>query len=157
MGTNLGDKKENLTRAINEIKKIGEVLACSSVYETEPVGFVNQPFFYNQVIEVQATVPPQELLVVLKNIEQKMGRVSTMRNGPRIIDCDMLYYGNVTLKTDVLTIPHPRAAERAFVLIPLSDIAPEFVDPQKKKQIREMVEGLSKEERNKVKQLYRHA
>ncbi len=157
MGKNLGDKKENLTRAINEIKKIGEVLACSSVYETEPVGFVNQPFFYNQVIEVQATVPPQELLVVLKNIEQKMGRVSTMRNGPRIIDCDMLYYGNVTLKTDVLTIPHPRAAERAFVLIPLSDIAPEFVDPQKKKQIREMVEGLSKEERNKVKQLYRHA
>lgn len=156
MGTNLGDKKENLTRVIDEINKIAEVLVCSSVYETKPIGIANQSLFYNQVIEVQTVLNPEKLLIALKHIEQKMGRVSTIRNGPRIIDCDILYYGNVIISTDVLTIPHPHAAERAFVLIPLSDIAPAFVDPVKKRQIRELVQKLSREEKDKVKQLDKH-
>lgn len=157
VGTNLGNKKENLTRAIAEIKKIGEVLACSPVYETEPVGFVNQQFFYNQVLEIQTRLHPQEFLHALKEIEKSMGRVPTTINGPRIIDCDILYYGNLIMKTDILTIPHPRAAERAFVLVPLCAIAPEFMDPVQEKQVHELLKDLPEERRRKVKQLYKHA
>ena len=104
LGTNLGNKKENLKHAIEEIKKVAEVLACSLIYETEPVGLANQPLFYNQMLEIRTLLNPEALLLVLKDIEKNMGRVSTIRNGPRIIDCDILYYGKKVMQTEALEI-----------------------------------------------------
>src|SRR3989338_6262343 len=153
LGTNLGNKEENLKHAIEEIKKVAEVLVCSPVYETEPIGLANQPLFYNQIIEIRTTLNPEALLVALKDIEKNMGRVSTIRNGPRSIDCDILYYENRIVETEILLIPHPRAAERAFVLVPLANIAPEFQDPIQKKSIQQLVKELPEEEKRKVKQI----
>src|SRR3989338_1910998 len=153
LGTNLGDKEENLKHAIEEIKKVAEVLLCSPLYETEPIGLANQPLFYNQVLEIRTTLNPEALLLALKDIEKKLVRVPTIRNGPRSIDCDILYYENRIMKTESLSIPHLRAAERAFVLVPLCDVAPEFLDPIQKKTIHELVEELQEEEKKKVMQL----
>ncbi len=153
LGTNLGNKEENLKHAIEEIKKVAEVLLCSPVYETEPIGLANQPLFYNQVLEIRTPLNPEALLVALKDIEKKLGRVPTIRNGPRTIDCDILYYEKRIVETETLVIPHPRAAERAFVLVPLANIAPEFLDPVQKKKIRELVKELPEEEKKKVRQI----
>src|SRR3989338_10875724 len=102
LGTNLGNKEKNLKHAIEEIKKVAEVLVCSSLYETEPIGLANQPLFYNQIIEIRTMLSPEALLVALKDIEKKLGRVPTIRNGPRIIDCDILYYGKKVMQTEAL-------------------------------------------------------
>ncbi len=153
VGTNLGNKEQNLNRAMEEIRKIAKVLVCSPVYETEPIGLADQPLFYNQVIEIRTALTPEKLLVALKTIERKMGRVPTIRNGPRIIDCDILYYKDIIVETETLVIPHPRAAERAFVLVPLANIAPEFLDPIQKKSIQQLVKELPEEDKRKVKQI----
>ena len=153
LGTNIGNKEENLKNTIDEIKKVAEVLVCSAIYETEPIGLANQPLFYNQVLEIHTLLNPEALLVALKDIEKRLGRVPTVRNGPRSIDADILYYNNVIMKTESLSIPHLRATERAFVLVPLHDIAAEFIDSVKKKTIHELVEELPEEEKRKVKQI----
>jgi 2-amino-4-hydroxy-6-hydroxymethyldihydropteridine diphosphokinase len=106
-----------------------EVLKVSSTYETEPVGYTEQPDFKNAVVMVSTTLQPRELLEVVLGIEQKMGRVRTIRWGPRVIDIDILLYDDKEIDEEGLQIPHPRMMERRFVLEPLAEIAPELVLP----------------------------
>src|SRR3989338_1126455 len=149
LGTNLGDRKQNLKRAILEIKKVAEIIAVSPIYETEPFGIIEQPLFYNQAIEIKTTLSPQELLRALQGIEIHMGRVRIIRHGQRIIDLDILYYDDIVLKTEELTIPHPGAAIRPTVLLPLSTIAPYFIDPVLQKSIDILVLLIKQDEKEK--------
>lgn len=126
LGSNLGNREENLEKAISEISKFAKVVLKSSVYESEPVGYANQEDFLNMVIEIESELAPRELLSKLLQAESNLGRVRTIKNGPRTIDIDILLYGNLALNEDNLIIPHPRMNERNFVLIPLGEIAPEL-------------------------------
>ncbi|MGB7294953.1 MAG: 2-amino-4-hydroxy-6-hydroxymethyldihydropteridine diphosphokinase [Candidatus Aminicenantales bacterium] len=131
LGSNLGDKRENLLRAMDALEKEArvKVVNTSSIYSTKPVGDVAQPWFCNQVIEVETALSPGDLLVLVKKLEREMGRRPALQNGPRTIDIDILLAGNRIIATSRLVIPHPRMAERNFVLIPLKEIAPQAVHP----------------------------
>ena len=129
LGTNLGERFENLARARALLAERVVVKAVSSVYETKPWGYLDQPDFLNQVIEVETDLTPTKLLNLLKRVEKKMGRERNFRNGPRLIDLDILLFGDRVLHTARLNIPHPQITERAFVLVPLAEIAPELVHP----------------------------
>lgn len=137
LGSNLGNRQTNLDQAlklIGERMRLGKV---SSIYDTEPVGLTNQPRFLNLACEVFTRLSPEGLLALLKGIELKMGRYS--RTGePRIIDIDIVIFGDQVINTPNLVIPHPRMHERAFVLIPLTEIAPDVVHPVLKKTIKEL-------------------
>ena len=139
LGGNIGDRKRNLARARAKIIKKGiKIRASSALYETEPVGFSAQPWFLNQVIEIESRLSPQELLMLVKDIEKGMGRRTVAPNGPRIIDIDILLAEDTVIRTRELIVPHPRLAERNFVLAPLAEIAPEAVHPVLKKTILEL-------------------
>ena len=129
LGTNLGDRLANLAHARKWMMKKIKVKAESSIYETEPWGVTDQPRFLNQVVEGQTSLSPEELLHFLKQIEIEMGRVKTIRFGPRLIDLDILLMGSLVYDSPDLTIPHPRMTERAFVMVPLAEIAPNLVIP----------------------------
>lgn len=137
LGSNLGNRQENLDRALkmlSERMRIGEV---SSIYDTEPVGPIDQPRFLNLAVEAFTNLKPEGLLAMAKAIEQKMGRYS--RTGePRIIDIDILLYGDQVVDTPDLVIPHPRMAERSFVLVPMAEIAPDVIHPVLKKTVKEL-------------------
>ncbi|HLF18489.1 MAG TPA: 2-amino-4-hydroxy-6-hydroxymethyldihydropteridine diphosphokinase [Candidatus Omnitrophota bacterium] len=125
LGSNLGNRQENLTKAIALLKEKGiTVLAHSSVIETDPVGGPPQGKYLNAVIQISTHLSANELLSVCQSVEKQMGRVKTVPNGPRTIDIDILLYDNVVLTSASLTIPHPRMFERAFVMMPLKEIAP---------------------------------
>lgn len=128
MGSNIGDREEYLLSAFNKVRRLQgtEVTAVSSLYETEPVGYIDQPPFLNAVISIRSELEPLELLDRLQSIESSLGRQRTIRWGPRTIDLDILFCDKGIIQTERLTIPHPRAKERSFVMIPLSEIAPEF-------------------------------
>ncbi len=131
LGSNLGDREKNLTRALSLLSQEVKLERVSSIYETEPVGYKEQPFFLNLVCRITTNLDPGELLHLAKNIENKMGRIpSGQINSPRPIDIDILFYNNKIMKTQDLTIPHPRLADRAFVLIPLAEIAPKLIHPK---------------------------
>lgn len=129
LGSNLGDRLANLRKAIATLPPQVQPEVQSSVYETEPWGYSDQPAFLNQVIKGETSLDPIDLLTFLKATEVTMGRQETFRFGPRLIDVDILFYDDLVIKTPDLTIPHPRIAERAFVLVPLAEIAPEFCHP----------------------------
>ena len=129
LGTNLGDRQANLKIAKGHLSAGIEIMKESSIYETDPWGFSNQPKFLNQVIRVRTDFNPFVLLWQLKRIERKMGRVKTFRNGPRLIDLDILFFEQRVIQKFYLQIPHPRLQERAFVLIPLVEIAPDLTHP----------------------------
>lgn len=129
LGTNLGRRLENLRRALQALAPEVAVQAISSIYETEPAYVLDQPRFYNLALRAETTLPPMAVLQLLKGLEQKLGRVATERFGPRLIDLDLLFYEDLVLETPELTIPHPRLHERAFVLVPLAEIAPELKHP----------------------------
>lgn len=136
LGSNIGDRKRNLARARRLLAKNGvAVLKASSVYRTEPVDVSDQPWFYNQTLEVRTGRTPFELLALAKSIEAALGRVPTVKKGPRTIDIDILLAEDTVLKTPQLTIPHPRLAVRNFVLVPLNEIAPRAVHPVLRKSI----------------------
>lgn len=142
LGTNLGDKEDNLERALFLLSEKVTIIKRSSYYETEPVGFQDQPWFLNIVVEGETNLSPQELLIFIKDIERNMKRVKTFVNGPRIIDVDILLYDNIRMETDSLTIPHPRMFSRAFVIVPLSEIAPDLIlSGQKLQDILKMLHG----------------
>lgn len=145
LGSNLGDRQENLRQAIAALPPQMEVKAKSHVYETPPWGYEEQAKFYNQAIQVETYVQPEPLLKHLKRLEVALGRQATFQNGPRLIDIDILFYDNLVWNSPLLTIPHPRLHERGFVLLPLLDIAPELVHPVLKKSIRELVASCSLE------------
>ena len=129
LGTNLGDRAQNLAYARELLLRRVKITRFSSVYETEPWGVTDQPKFYNQVVEAQTDLKPKALLRFLKEIEKDMGRKTSVRYGPRLIDLDILLYGMQQVNTPDLVIPHPRLVERAFVLVPLTEIAPSVVIP----------------------------
>jgi 2-amino-4-hydroxy-6-hydroxymethyldihydropteridine diphosphokinase len=127
LGTNIGDTEKNLEQALLCLSENITILKKSSVYETEPVGFKDQPWFLNMVIEAETNLPPNELLLFTQSVERGMKRVKTIVNGPRIIDIDILLYGGERIDAAGLKIPHPRMRERAFVMVPLFEISPELV------------------------------
>ena len=130
LGSNLGDRLAILNQAVAHLAALGSVTATSAIYETDPVGFVDQPSFLNAVVCLQTTLAPADLLANLLRIEQEMGRVRTFPNAPRIIDLDLLLVGDVVIHTARLMVPHPAMHERAFVLVPLADIAPDLMHPE---------------------------
>jgi len=143
IGSNLGDRKDNCRKAIKLLKENGiAVKKQSSMHETEPWGIKDQPKFINMAIEVETDKKPEELLRILKEIEKEIGRKETVKWGPRVIDLDILFYDDLILKTPDLEIPHPLMHERAFILKPLCEIAPDKKHPITGKTVREMLENL---------------
>ena len=139
LGTNLGDRLANLRAAIKALSSEINVIAESKVYETPPWGYENQPTFLNMAVKCETNLEPESLLKRLKQLEVQLGREQSFRWGPRLIDIDILFYDDLILKSESLTIPHPRLHERAFVLVPLADIASDFVHPVLKKMIKELL------------------
>ena len=142
LGSNIGDTKANLDKAVELLKEKIEVLKQSSYYKTEPVGYKAQDWFLNIVLEGETDLGPEELLKFTQGIESKMKRIKTIRFGPRIIDVDILLYGQIQLQTEDLIIHHPRMCERAFVMVPLYEIAPDLmIEGKKIKEIIDELEG----------------
>jgi len=140
LGSNLGDRVENLLLARERIVSAHVRLSrASSIYETAPREVVEQPWFLNQVVAAETTLFPRQLLARLMRIEQEMGRQRTVDKGPRLIDLDILLFGDAVIHTSGLEIPHPRMAERRFVLEPLADLAPEIRPPRSRHTVREML------------------
>jgi 2-amino-4-hydroxy-6-hydroxymethyldihydropteridine diphosphokinase len=129
LGTNLGDRGARLRNAVERLRDAVAIERVSSVYETEPAYLLDQPRFLNMALRGHTALDPHALLAFLKRIERDMGRAAGPRYGPRAIDLDILLYDSLALTTAALTIPHPRMAERPFVLAPLAEIAPELVPP----------------------------
>jgi 2-amino-4-hydroxy-6-hydroxymethyldihydropteridine diphosphokinase len=127
LGSNIGDPKENLDLAIGLMREATEVRAISSYYATKPVGYEDQPDFLNAICIVDSELPAMELLNMLQGIEKAMGRERTVKWGPRSIDLDLIQYGDLISKAEELTLPHPRAHERRFVLEPWYEIDPDAI------------------------------
>jgi 2-amino-4-hydroxy-6-hydroxymethyldihydropteridine diphosphokinase len=140
LGANLGDREATLRLALEHIDTHPDirVTQCSTFIETEPVGYTDQPSFINAVAELDTELSAQTLLDVLLGIESGLGRLRTIRWGPRTIDLDLLFYGDMILNTDTLTIPHPRFYERSFFVSLMSEIAPDFTDPVSGRSMREI-------------------
>jgi 2-amino-4-hydroxy-6-hydroxymethyldihydropteridine diphosphokinase len=139
LGSNLGDRSGHIARALAELETEGRFTGVSSVYETEPVGFTDQPSFLNVVARLETTRSAEALFQRIRAVEAGAGRVRTFRNAPRTLDVDILLYGDSRLHTDVLTIPHPRMRDRPFVLVPLLEIDPDLVEPGSGTPYRELL------------------
>ncbi len=145
MGTNLGNRLANLRAAMKSMPPEITVLAESHVYETPPWGYENQPAFLNMVIKAETGLEPESLLAYLKQLEVELGRKQNFRWGPRLIDLDILFYGDLVIDTPPLVIPHPRLHERAFVLVPLMDVAPDLFHPVFHRSIRDLLAEVNTE------------
>ena len=141
LGSNLGDREFLIRKAVESMRDLPRTLVVrvSSLYDTDPVGEVDQPAFLNAVVWLETTLEPRELLWQLLLIEKRMGRVRSQRWGPRPIDLDLLFYGEESVDEPDLKIPHPEAQQRAFVLLPLSELDPDFVHPTTGESIRKMM------------------
>jgi len=142
LGTNLGDRVANLRAAIAALNSIGRVTALSDVWETAPLYVTDQPAFLNMAAAAETTLPPLELLRRVKAMEDGLGRVASVRYGPRLIDIDILLFGNVVMAHPDLTIPHPRLPERHFALAPLAEIAGDRRHPETGLTIQAMLDRL---------------
>ncbi len=143
LGSNLGDRAENLQSALSRLADVPtiSITQVSSLYETAPVGVTAQPDFLNAVAALETSLPARDLLDVFLHLENKIGRVRTFRWGPRVIDLDLLLYGQEQIALPSLTVPHPRLRERAFVLAPLAEIAPQLIVPGEAKTVKELAQS----------------
>ena len=140
IGGNLGNRSANLQNALHQIEKnCGKILDLSAIYETAAWGLTNQPSFYNQAVIVQTDLAPKVLMEELLSIETNMGRIRSIKLGPRLIDLDILLINNLVLNTETLILPHPAMEERRFALLPLAEIAPNLVHPILQKTIQELL------------------
>jgi 2-amino-4-hydroxy-6-hydroxymethyldihydropteridine diphosphokinase len=153
LGTNVGDREQNLERALLALQGVGTVTDVSPVYETKAWGITDQPDFLNLCAAATTNLTPRPLLTALKIIERELGREPGLHWGPRLIDIDILFYNDLVYQDDHLTIPHPLLADRAFVLAPLADIAPDLVHPNTNQTIHELLTQVDQ----KSVQLYRHS
>ncbi|MFC1899742.1 2-amino-4-hydroxy-6-hydroxymethyldihydropteridine diphosphokinase [Chloroflexota bacterium] len=144
LGSNIRDRKDNLDKALELLSERLRINKVSSIYETEPMGNTNQPRFLNMVCEVSTNLGPKELLTLAKSVESKLGRVFGNRNMPRPIDVDILFFGDEIINIPDLVIPHPRLTTRAFVLVPLAELAPDMVYPRNKKTVSELLNAVDK-------------
>ena len=146
LGSNLvsefGDREANLREAVQRLGELGEVKAVSSFYDTDPVGYLDQPRFLNGAVVLETSLVPLELMRALLEIESVMGRERVITKGPRVIDLDLLLYGNRVMSTAELTLPHPEMQKRRFVLEPLNEVAGEWVHPVLGVTVREMLARL---------------
>jgi len=142
LGSNLGNREQNLRGAIRQAITLGRLVAVSSFYQTEPVEFTDQPWFLNCVIALKTATQPAQLMAELLRIEHEMGRQRVLKKGPRSIDIDILLFGDDVVNTPELTIPHPEMARRRFVLQPLAEIAPELLHPVSQKTVTQILAEL---------------
>jgi len=142
LGSNLGDRSANLRTALEKLEDFGTVAAVSSFYETEPVELAAQPWFLNCAAKLDTEEMPRQLIAGILSIEKGMGRQRTQKNGPRIIDIDILLFGTSVIDIPSLTVPHPKLHERRFVLEPLVEIAPEVRHPVFKRTMRQLRDAL---------------
>ena len=144
LGSNLGNREANLSRAITELGREVSIDRISSVYDTEPVGYKEQPRFLNLVCRARTRLSPRRLLALVKSIESRLGRVPTVSNGPRLIDIDILLLGNRVIDIPGLVIPHPGLSRRAFVLVPLNEIAPGLIHPMSHRAVRDLLQDVDR-------------
>ncbi len=142
LGSNLGNREAHLRTAIQKLAALGEVIAVSSLYETEPVEYTAQPWFLNCAVALRTTLTPGNFLAQVLEIEQEMGRQRTQPKGPRIIDIDILLFGDLILESPELSLPHPAMHQRRFVLEPLAEIAPDAQHPILHQSVRAMLQAL---------------
>ena len=143
LGSNVGDRENNLREAVTRLESAGHVVSVSSFYETEPVEVTNQAWFLNCAVEIETTKMPKQLMAAVLEIEREMGRQRMQSKGPRIIDIDVILFGDTVVDSSELTIPHPAMHERRFVLEPLAEIAPEARHPVFKKTVRQILDALA--------------
>ncbi len=141
LGSNIGDREANLRKAVEGLEALDvHVLRASRIYETEPVDYVDQAWFLNQVVEAETALFPMQLLIRIARIERELGRTRTVPKGPRTLDIDILFYAEAVVHTARLEIPHPRMAERRFVLLPLAELAPDLRHPVTGLSVRQMLQ-----------------
>lgn len=142
LGSNMGNREENLGQALRRVGELGRIVAVSSFYETEPVEFAHQAWFVNCAVALETDAEPLRVMRELLRIERDMGRERVQKKGPRVIDLDILIFGDAVVSTPELTIPHPAMPGRRFVLQPLAEIAPELLHPTLHKKIRALLDEL---------------
>ena len=142
IGSNLGFRYRNINGAILELEKFASIKAVSSIYRTDPLGFLAQPYFLNLVCSIETDMDPSTLLACIKTVESYIGRVPMFKNGPRVIDIDILTYGDTVINFPELQIPHPRMHKRNFVLTPLEEIEPNFLHPSLGITVSDLLERL---------------
>ena len=142
LGTNVGNYRNNFSRAVFELSKIGSISKIANIYKSKPYGYLKQNYFYNTMVYLKSEIHPNELIKKIHLIERKLHKNKRIINGPRKIDLDIIFWDQKIFKNNNVVIPHPRAQERDFVLCPLCDITPFFKHPVSKLSVKELIKNL---------------